>query len=53
MSHRLRPTHTPPRSIRIPDDLWSATKAKAAERGETVTDVVVRALERYVKRASS
>lgn len=46
----VRPTHTPPRSIRIPDDLWNAAKAKAAERGETVTDVVVRALERYVKR---
>ncbi len=27
-----------------------AAKAKAAERGETVTDVLVRALERYVKR---
>ncbi len=29
---------------------WDAAKAKAAERGETVTDVLVRALERYVKR---
>jgi hypothetical protein len=46
----VKDTHTPPRSIRIPDDLWNAAKAKAAERGETVTDVVVRALERYVKR---
>ena len=46
----MKSTHTPPRSIRIPDPLWEAAKAKAAERGETVTDVVVRALERYVKR---
>jgi macrodomain Ter protein organizer (MatP/YcbG family) len=46
-----KPTHTPPRSIRIEEALWQAAKNKAAERGETVTDVVVRALERYVKRA--
>jgi hypothetical protein len=43
------PNHTPPRSIRIGEELWQAAKAKAAERGETVTDVIVRALERYVK----
>lgn len=47
------PSHTPPRSIRIDEALWQAAKTKAAERGETVTDVVVRALERYVRRASS
>ena len=46
----MRETHTPPRSVRIPDELWQAVKAKAAERGETVTDVIVKALERYVKR---
>ncbi len=38
------------RGVRVPDELWDAAKAKAAERGETVTDVIVRALERYVKR---
>lgn len=43
-------THTPPRSIRVPDELWQAAQAKAAARGETVTDVLIRALERYVKR---
>lgn len=43
-------THTPPRSIRVPDELWKSAQAKAAERGETVTDVIVKALERYVKR---
>lgn len=46
-----KPTHTPPRSIRIGEELWRAAQVKAAERGETVTDVIVRALERYVKRA--
>jgi hypothetical protein len=41
---------TPARSVRVGDPLWAAAKAKAEERGETVTDVLVRALERYVKR---
>ena len=40
---------TPPRSVRIPDDLWNAAKERAAERGETVTDVLIRALRRYVR----
>jgi hypothetical protein len=40
---------TPARSVRVPDDLWAAAKAKAEERGETVTDALVRALERYVR----
>lgn len=43
-------TDTTPRAIRIPDDLWAAALAKAQERDETVSDVVRRALERYVKR---
>ncbi len=42
---------TTPRAIRIPDDLWAAALAKAQERDETVSDVVRRALERYVKRS--
>jgi hypothetical protein len=41
---------TPARSVRVGADLWDAVKVKADERGETVTDVIVRALERYVKR---
>lgn len=44
-----KPTHTPRRSIRISEALWAAAQDKAAERGETVTDVVTRALERYIK----
>lgn len=42
---------TPIRGIRIPDELWEAAQQVAAERGETVSDEVRRALERYVKRA--
>lgn len=41
---------TPARSVRVRPDLWDAAKAKADERGETVTDAIVRALERYVRR---
>lgn len=40
---------TPRRTIRIPDDLWDAATAKAEERGESVSDVIRRALERYVR----
>lgn len=38
---------TPIRSMRIPDDEWHPAQEKAAERGETVTDVVRRALREY------
>ena len=41
---------TPHVTMRIDPDLWRQAKAKAAERGETVTAVVVRALKRYVAR---
>jgi predicted HicB family RNase H-like nuclease len=43
--------HTPHRTIRITDELWTAAQERAAERGESVTDVIRRALERYVKPA--
>ena len=39
-----------PRAIRIPDDLWQAALDKAHGNGETLSEVVRRALERYVKR---
>jgi hypothetical protein len=32
-----------------PDELWQALRAHADERGETVTDVVLRALRRYLR----
>ena len=41
---------TPQRTVRIPTDLWEAAKAKAAERGENLSDVIRRALVRYVGR---
>lgn len=42
---------TPARAVRVDDTLWQAAQVKAAERGETVSDVIRRALERYVKRS--
>jgi len=39
-----------PRAIRIPDALWQAALDKAHANGDTLSDVVRRALERYVKR---
>ena len=45
----MKDTHTPPRSIRAPDEIWNAAKDAAAQRGETVTDAVVRFLTRYGK----
>jgi predicted HicB family RNase H-like nuclease len=40
---------TPGRQVRVPDLLWQAAQARAAERGETVSDVIRRALHDYVK----
>lgn len=40
---------TPKRGVRVPDDLWQAVKVKAKQRGETVTDVIIRALKRYLR----
>ena len=40
---------TPTRTIRVPNDLWAAVKAKAAYENRTVTDVIIRALEVYIK----
>lgn len=44
-----RGIQTPNRTVRIDDELWNAAMAKADERGEPVSDVIRRALERYVK----
>jgi len=40
---------TPNRTIRVPDEVWDAAKRVAADRGETVTEVIIRALVRYVR----
>lgn len=38
---------TPLRTIRVPDDVWLAAQERAAELGETVSEVVRRALREY------
>jgi hypothetical protein len=40
---------TPPRSVRIPDAIWTAAKARADAEGTTLTAVILRALTRYAK----
>lgn len=45
----MKDTHTPPRSVRVPDDVWEAAKLKAESEGRTVSDVIVSALMRYVR----
>lgn len=40
---------TPKHGVRIPDDLWQAVKVKAKAQGETITDVIIRALKRYLR----
>ena len=40
---------TPNHSFRVRDELWEAAQRAAADNGETLTDVLVRALERYVR----
>jgi hypothetical protein len=39
------PTHT----VRVDDELWDAAMKKAHDQGETLTDVIVRALKRYLR----
>lgn len=41
---------TPNRVIRVDEALWRAAKAKAAERGEVLSEVIRDALKRYVAR---
>ena len=43
------PDGTPLRNVRVPDDLWYAAMSKALERGESLSEVIRRALERYAK----
>lgn len=38
------------RTVRVDDDLWAAVTTVADARGESVSDVVRRALRRYVNR---
>jgi len=43
---------TPVHTIRVPDDEWIPARDKAAEKGETMTDVIRRGLRRYVAGAA-
>ena len=43
------PDGTPLRNVRVADDLWQAAMSKALDRGETLSEVIRRALEKYVK----
>lgn len=47
--NRPRPGN-PARAVRVENELWDAAKAIAEQRGEDVSKVIRRALERYVKR---
>ena len=49
MANQPRPGNEA-RAVRVEQDLWDAAKAKATERGETVSDVIRKALQRYVAR---
>lgn len=40
---------TPIRTVRVDDELWYAVQRAAADNGETVTDVILRALRKYVR----
>lgn len=41
---------TPTRTVRVPDELWEAVKAKAAEDKRTVTDVIIEGLKGYLQK---
>jgi len=42
--------NTPRRTIRVPDRIWIAAQAKAAERGEVLSEEIRKFLERYARR---
>ena len=38
---------TPTRTFRCPDEVWNAAKEKAAQEGQTVTEIILEALRDY------
>lgn len=40
---------TPTHSVRVDEELWQAALRKAHDRGETLTEVIVRALKAYLR----
>jgi hypothetical protein len=43
---------TPNRVVRVPDQLWHAAQAKAADRGEVLSEEIRKFLERYVRKSA-
>lgn len=41
--------NTPVRSVRVPDERWDAARRIADERGETMSELINRLLEREVR----
>ncbi len=40
---------TPIRNVRVPDELWGRALARAEEEGTSVSAMIVRALEKWVR----
>lgn len=40
---------TPLRSVRVPDEVWQAAKARAEAEGTTVSAVIVAAVRKYAR----
>lgn len=40
---------TPTRTIRVADELWKAVQKKASKDNVTVTSIIIKALEEYIK----
>lgn len=40
---------TPNRTVRVPDEIWVPAIAKAAAEGTTVTEVVIKALTKFLR----
>lgn len=45
----MKASHTPPRSVRVPDDVWDKATARAKAEGTTVTAIILATLTRYAK----
>lgn len=49
MTSHSRQGDIPHRTVRVPDNEWGPAMERARQNGETMTDVVRRALRRYAK----
>lgn len=46
---KVNANHTPPRSIRVPDEIWEAMQAAAAEQGTSVSAETNRFYAQFIK----